>query len=443
MMKTRKIHILIVDDDKYFRMALKELLGEHAVFTEADSENEAFLNIERNHYDIALIDMEIDSQDSGIRILNATKNKKIHSIVISSQNDDRLIEQAYAYGCNHFLTKLHFRENLEPYILKFIKTELNNELYDFFTEKFITQDIKLKEEISKICQINLKDHALCISGETGVGKSLVAELIHNYTHGDSRPFIHINCSEISENLLESELFGHEKGAFTGAETKKIGKLELANKGTLFLDEIATMPMIMQKKLLKALDQKTFYPVGSQKPIKSEFMIITATCEDLFEKIHNGEFRKDLFFRITGINLHIPPLRERVGDIPLLIKHIVGQSHRRFIIKDDALALLRSHSWPGNIRELKKKINLLAATGNGIIRSGDIELNHASDEASSYTLTNDQKAFIHSNGLRDFIQKIEQESIVNTLQNHQGKITYAIKELKISASAFYRIFNQVN
>ena len=441
-MAKQMIKILICDDDKYFRMALKELLAPHGLVFEADSEYSAQNLIEDNFFDIALIDMEIDGPLSGINILKQTKSKRIHSIILSSQNSETVIEEAYENGCDHFLAKSQYRSQLEPYIYKYKKQYLSNDISNFFKEKYITNDAELKYKIEDLCKVNLKNKTVFITGETGVGKSLIGELLHQQTYDNSKPFIHINCAEVPENLIESELFGHEKGSFTGATHKKIGKLELANGGTLFLDEIGTMPMSMQQKLLKALDQRIFYPVGSEAPIQSEFTLITATCEDLFDKILKEKFRKDLFFRVSGHNLHIKPLRERKSDIPFLIRHFLKSSHRRFIIKESATEELVKYSWPGNIRELKKKIDLLSSKEKGIIVKEDITFSNQLEVESAW-LTSQQRTFIESNGLREFIKEIEEESLKNTLKKNGGKITQTIKELRISASAFYRIFDKLN
>ena len=370
-MKNPKINILICDDDKYFRLALKSLLKHHGQITEASTEAEAKDFIKDNFFDMALIDMDIDGPYSGIEILKKTAQKKIHSIILSSQNCSMAIEKAYQNGCHHFLTKRHFQTHLEPYIEKFKKFYLNDNLSSFFQKKFITQNTELKHQIKELCKINLQEKCVFITGETGVGKSLIGELLHSQTYDQSKPFIHLNCAEIPEDLIEAELFGYKKGAFTGAQIDKKGKLELAHNGTLFLDEIGTMSSSMQNKLLKAIEQKTFYPVGSEEVISSNFTLITATCEDIFEKIQKGLFRKDLFFRISGHNLDIKPLRQRKDDIPLLIEHFLNQSPRRFIIKEDAIDSLLQYGWPGNIRELKKQIELLSSKDKGIIYASDI------------------------------------------------------------------------
>lgn len=439
-MRKKSLRILVCEDDKYFRIALKEVIEKHGLITEVGSEAEALDLLASHYYDIALIDMNIDGPRSGLNILKKSKEKGIHSIILSSQTDEMIIEEAYESRCDHFLAKRHYKEHLEPYLIQYKNNFFTNNLKDFFDQKFITTDKILQEHIRKIAGMSLKDKTILITGETGVGKSLIGELLHQQNYGEDTPFIHLNCSEIPENLIESELFGHEKGAFTGALHNKKGKFELANGGTLFLDEIATMPMIMQQKLLKAIDQKSFYPLGSDKPVKSDFTLITATCEDLFEKIHAGEFRKDLFFRISGVNLEIPPLRERKEDIPKLVEFFKKQSPRRFVIKTQALEAFKFYDWPGNTRELKKKIEILSSTNKGIITVEDIHF-HNSKELQAW-LTSGQQDFISQNGLRAFIRKIEEESIKSALERNNGKITQTIKDLGISSSAFYRIFENL-
>lgn len=440
-MKKINLKILIVDDDSYFRLGLASILSDYGILIEASNAKEATALIEKEHFDLALIDMQMEEDDSGLKVLQKAVKKNIHSIILSSYDNDEVTELAYEYGCHHFLTKLNYSTSLEPYIIKYIKNNKLNILEDFFSKKYITQDKDIIEQIKNLSEVNIKGGTIFISGETGVGKSLIGKQIHELSHKDSEPFIHLNCSEIPENLIESELFGHKKGSFTGAISDKKGRLELAHNGTLFLDEIATMPASMQQKLLKALDEKTFYPVGADKPVKSNFTLISATCEDLFEKVHKDEFRKDLFFRITGLNIDIKPLRNRNKDIPLLIKYFSSTASRRVVIKKEAKEILKSYSWPGNIRELQKTIEVLTLNKSGVITPRDLPIKITSGLEShngNDWLTDPQKNYITSHGLRNFIKKVEQETILSTLGKYNGKVTTAIKELKISSSAFYRI-----
>jgi DNA-binding NtrC family response regulator len=446
-MIAKTLKILIIDDDRYFRLALKSIVGKYGLVEEASSEAEAIKRLNSEYYDVVLLDMNIDHQLSGIRILEIAKNKKIHTIIISSEDTEEITEKAYTLGCDHFLTKRFYQSQLEPYLNKFIQFQSSTVMSDFFKTSFITKNSLLIEQIKSLLTMNLKGKCVYITGETGVGKSLVGELLHQFTYGNSRPFIHLNCSEISENLIESELFGHKKGSFTGASEDKKGKLELAHGGTLFLDEIATMPMQMQQKLLKAVDSKTFYPVGSSTPVKTDFTLISATCEDLFTKIANKEFRKDLFFRISGLNIEIPPLRERKEDILLLIKHFIKQSPRKFIIKQDAIDYLVALPWDGNVREIKKIIELLSLTSHGIVEINDIQkmLNHkvGSTVDEDSLLSAKQVDYILKHGLRSFITQIEKNIALIVMEKNNKKITGCIKDLQISSSAFYRILDELS
>ena len=445
-MKKQNLKILVVDDDQYFRMGLTSIIEDYGLITEASSEKEALNLIENEFFDLALIDMQMETDQAGLSVLSEAVKKNIHSIILSSYDNDEVTEKAYESGCHHFLTKLNYRISLEPYIVKYIKNNKEDILGNFFSTKYITQDLGIINQIKDIAEVNIKGSSIFISGETGVGKSLIGKLIHELSHKDSEPFVHLNCAEIPENLIESELFGHKKGSFTGATSDKVGKLELANNGTLFLDEIATMPMNMQKKLLKALDEKTFYPVGSNKAVKSNFTVISATCEDLFEKVHKEEFRKDLFFRITGLNIDISSLKERKADIPLLIKYFVTKLPRRIVIKEEAKKVLQEYSWPGNIRELQKTIEVLSMKKTGVINIKDLPVKITSGLEShngNDWLTDSQKNYISGHGLREFIRKIEQETLISTLDKYNGKVTKAIKELKISSSAFYRISDSLS
>ncbi len=439
-MKKTNLNILLVDDDQYFRLGVKNTISDFGLITEASNESEALELLSNNHYDLALIDMQMENDHSGLAVLEKAVQSKVHSIILSSYDNDEITEKAYEAGCHHFLAKLHYTKNLEPYIINFIKKYKKNTLNDFFEKEFITQDEELITNIKKISEISLKNKSVFISGETGVGKSHIGKLLHGLNYQEDKPFVHINCSAISENLIEAELFGAMKGSYTGANEDRIGKLKSADGGTLFLDEIATMPISMQKKLLKALDDKTFYPVGSNKPVKSSFTLITATCENLFEKIANGEFRKDLFFRISGINIDIKPLRQRVSDIPILLKHFQSNLDRRIVIKSEAVSLLQSLDWNGNIRELKKTVELLSTKQKGIIKAEDIQeiIDSNTSSFGDSWLNSTHRDFITTNGLKSFVKKIEKEVIKEVLQKHSGKVTHAIKDLGISTSAFYRI-----
>ncbi|HLW56674.1 MAG TPA: sigma 54-interacting transcriptional regulator, partial [Bacteriovoracaceae bacterium] len=314
--------ILIIEDDKYLRLHFLDILSQYGLLEEASSFKEAKTLITQNHYDIVITDIELGDGIS-LELLPLIRLKGAQCIVISSHQDEEFVEKAYNLGAQHFLSKQQIRVDLPRYI-ELLSNDKKKEIDRFFEDEFVTNDPILKEEITRLTQINLLNRHILITGPSGVGKSHLGKLIHKIS-GPSGELIHLNCAEVPENLLESELFGHVKGAFTGADKERVGKLTLAHKGTLFLDEVGTMPLSMQQKLLKAIDEKTFYPVGSNKPQKIDFTLITATCEDLQEKIISKNFREDFYYRISGISLEISPLKMRPNDIELLVAKFIRES----------------------------------------------------------------------------------------------------------------------
>ncbi len=303
-----------------------------------------------------------------------------------------------------------------------------------------------------------------ITGESGTGKELVAKALHEGSSRKNGPFIKINCAAIPKTLMESELFGYEKGAFTGATSSKPGRFELADAGTLFLDEIGEIPVEMQVKLLRAIQESEFERVGGLKTIKVDVRLITATNRDLEQEIQRGNFREDLYYRLNVVPLQIPPLRRRIGDIPLLVTHIIKKFNERLKktvtgIADDALAALESHAWPGNIRELENVIErtLLFCKGERIERA-DLQLQLAeppkSAETGPHSRTTSSGAMTpvpdddidddavggelansQSGSLKDIVRaetsRVERELIVKALDETGGNVTQAARLLKIS------------
>ncbi len=428
--------ILIIEDDKYSRLNLREILQPFGTVEEAIDVDSAKTKLAERFYDIVLADIELGS-GSGMELIPSIVQKGSHCLVVSAFESEDIIEQAYTLGATHFLSKLKLKEHLPVYIHKFIQKK-NAHFEKFLAEDFITQDADLISDLRRLCDINWKNQTLFISGPTGTGKSLLGKLIHTMTHGEA-PLVHLNCSEVSENLLESELFGHEKGAFTGADQKKDGKLKLAHGGTLFLDEVATMSLSMQQKLLKALDEKTFYPVGSSSPVKCQFTLITATCEDLNERMLKKEFREDFFYRISGFQFHLKPLAQRPHDIDIIIKHFQKKSNRRFVVKPEALEELKHYNWPGNVRELLKICERFSQNLGGIIDSELIKKTLLTRQNQpTHSHIEGWEDFVLKHGLRTLITRIEKQAVEESMKRNNGKITACIKELKISSSAFYRI-----
>ena len=434
----QSLSILIIEDDKYSRLHLREILGRFGIIEEADSCETALEKLKDRFYDIVITDIEL-GEGSGIDLISQIVRKGSHCIVVSGFEEDATIEKAYTLGARHYLSKFKIKDQLPVYIQKFLQHQ-NAQFEKMIQDKFITQDEELLNDLRRLHDVNWKNQSLFISGPTGTGKSLLGKLVHEMTHPEA-PLVHLNCSEVSETLLESELFGHEKGAFTGADQKKEGKLKLANGGTLFLDEVATMSLSMQQKLLKALDEKTFYPVGSSTPVKSEFTLITATCENLQEKMHKKEFREDFYFRISGFRFHLKPLSQRVPDIELLLNHFRKNSSRRFVIKPEAMELLKKQRWPGNVRELHKICERFSQGLGGVVDGAVVSKIMSSPSSTTTYSPEGFEEYIVQNGLKSLISMIEKKAVEESMKRNNGKITACIKELKISSSAFYRILQE--
>ena len=429
-----KDHILLIEDDLLSRISLENRLLERGRVSLAGSSEEALQKLKLNKFDLAFVDLDLDRELAGLELIAQIKAKNIYTIVLSGREDDAIIDKAYTNGCDDYLVKPYTKKSLELVFKKFNQKLSNRNSLEQLKEKLITQDPEQLSQLAIIGQALLSDRPILITGETGTGKTYLAKFIHELSDNGTSPFIHLNCSELSESLLESELFGHEKGSFTGAIKSKKGMLELADQGILFLDEIATMPLTLQKKLLKAIEEKSFYPVGSEKLVHSKFRLISATCENLQDKIQKGEFRTDLFFRLEGFNVYLKALRERLGDMEELLKFFQKKAERRFVFEADAKEYFINYAWPGNVRELEKVMDILQLKTNGRVSLLDIKtLLHTSEPSKKMNIDAVLKV-----GLSTYIQNIEMDIVAETLKNNKDKVRKTLSDLKISNSAFYRI-----
>lgn len=301
--------------------------------------------------------------------------------------------------------------------------------------EILTADRKMRDLIQLAKTVAQSKATILIQGESGTGKELMASLIHENSNRVGKPLVAINCAAIPENLLESELFGYERGAFTGAITSKAGKFELANGGTLLLDEISEMDIRLQAKLLRVLQEGEVDRIGGRKPISVDVRIIATTNRNLSECIKSGQFREDLFYRLNVVNLTLPPLRERIGDSRVLATYflkIYAEKNVKQItgFSPEALALVEAHLWPGNIRELENVIEraLITAQSN-IISSNDIHIERRdiSPKAMESMINNLEKNWAPGQTLND----IEKNVIIEALQYHKGNRTHTAKALGIS------------
>ena len=368
--------ILVVDDDPGILELLRMRL-ESANFsvTTALKEEEALAAAQRQIFDLSIVDLKL-ARSSGISLM-----KEIHLIIpdmpviiLTAHGTIETAVEAMKEGAYSYLTKPFEPRDLFFQIEKALEncrltSEINRlkgllEDKENFTD-IIVRSEKMKRVLETVSRVAKTDSTVYIHGESGTGKELIAKAIHLASERKKNPFIAINCAALPETLLESQLFGHEKGSFTGAVRSTKGLFTQAHEGTIFLDEIGDMPLSIQAKLLRALQERQFYPVGGERPVEVDVRVIVATKSDLESEARQGRFREDLFYRIHVIPLHLPPLRERKEDIPLLAEHFLGKFSRqnKKAIKGltpAAMQRLMLHDWPGNVRELENTVEYAVA-----------------------------------------------------------------------------------
>ncbi|MCC7440069.1 MAG: sigma-54-dependent Fis family transcriptional regulator [Bdellovibrionales bacterium] len=359
--------VLVVDDEADLRLSVASALSEnHYLVDQAVDGEEAVNKVHAGDYDLVLLDVNMPRK-TGIEALREIKefDPSIIAIVLTAFSNVRDAVEATKLGAYNYLEKPIKADNLVYMIDKALKAHNMVKTMSFSAPRiqlpgnteFVGQSSEMKKVFGVIEKLSQVDTAVLIRGESGTGKELVAQALHfNSPRKDNR-FVTINCSAIPENLIESEFFGHEKGAFTGADSRKIGKFQYADGGTLFLDEIGDITAGMQVKLLRALQEKRFTPVGSNREIEVNVRIVAATNRNLEEMIKKNEFREDLFYRLNVLPINLPPLRERRNDLEALILYFVDRFNTQYRkkvsgIADDAMEVLRGHNWPGNIRELE-------------------------------------------------------------------------------------------
>lgn len=418
-----KALVLIVDDEEGIRETLSGILEDEGYESiTASSGEEAIKKIKENAPDVILLDVWLTGMD-GIQTLQEIKatHPDMPVIIISGHANIEIAVKATRMGAYDLLEKpLSIEKVLLAVERAFEKRNLeleNRMLRENLLKKFrmVGESVKikqLKEQIKMAAQSNSR---VLILGESGSGKELVAQLLHENSLRTAGPFIEVNCAAIPQELIESELFGHEKGSFTGAFERKKGKFELADAGTLFLDEIGDMSLQTQAKVLRVIETQEFQRVGGSKNIKVDVRIISATNKDLAEEVKKNNFREDLYFRLNVIPIRVPPLRERPDDIPALVDNFLdlfateyGQQKKEIPI--DVLKMLQKYSWPGNIRELKNVLErLVIMTPSKTISTGDIFMPEStgSDYFSFTTLKDAREAFE-----KDFIMKKLDENAWN-------------------------------
>lgn len=376
----KKVSILIVDDEESVRDSLYNWFIDDGYIVEcAENAKKALSILQSKDFDIILADIKMPGMD-GMEMHRRIKtlNKDPIFIIMTAFASVETAVQALKEGAYDYVTKpfdpddlSHLIRNASAQIaLKTENENLKNKIYSLDNvEDLIGESEALKKVLKEVESVAQSNSSVIITGESGTGKELVARAIHSNSPRKYFPLISVHCGALTESLLESELFGHEKGAFTGATSNRKGRFEMADGGTIFLDEIATISSKMQVELLRVIESKTFVRVGGNKEITSDFRVICATNRDLKSMVDNGTFREDLYYRLNVVNIKIPPLRERTEDIPLLVFHFIrkyctSMSRDIISIEPAALKYLEELEFPGNVRELENMIERAIVIGNG-------------------------------------------------------------------------------
>ena len=443
-MNNSEFRILIVDDEKEYRKVLSTiLLSKGYTVDSVMNGDEALIRIYKKNYNLILTDLVMSGMN-GIELLNKIKeyDESLEVIIVTGYGSINNAVDAMKKGAFSYYIKSNSPEELIGEIEKIKEVIRTNKIYsgDTFDGKKFMLETKNKnfKKVLKIAKKASKSNVnILILGESGVGKEVIANYIHENSKRNNEIFMPVNCHAYSKGVLESELFGHEKGAFTGAGNQKLGKFELANKGTIFLDEIGELSKDMQVKLLRVIDTKTIERVGGSEHINLDFRLIAATNRDL---LNCGEelFRDDLFYRISTIILKVPPLRERQSDLPKLIDFFIGKSSNKLgidIVKIDknVIDYLLDYDSPGNIRELKNIIErLVVLSENGVISKDTLFI-----ESEDELLSDDEKR----ESLKEFRSNVESKYIKKIINDCNGNITEASKVLNISRRQLYNKINE--
>ena len=442
--------VLVIDDEPDHAEVMAEALRRLGhVCTLVHSLDEAKDELAHGNFDLVVTDLKMDRDEDGMAVLAAARQSQpnAETIMVTAHGDVPTAKAAIKGGAFDFIEKPLdldiFRtlctNALNTVFLRAQNSELRGRLdeqYGF--EGIIGQSPAIRQLITTMKQIAPANIPVLITGESGTGKELVAQAIHNNSKRSKRQFAPLNCAGLSESILEDELFGHVRGAFTGADKERQGRFEYAHQGTLFLDEVGDMPKPMQAKLLRVLESGEVVRVGSNEPRHVDVRLISATNRDLADMVKDGEFREDLYFRVKGVELHLPALRQRREDIPLLTRHFVARYAHQLeknvpAVAEDVQTTLMAYDWPGNIRQLMNVIQNMV-----VIAEGDtLEPRHLPAEISGST----DSAAGNGTGLQAVggmsLDQLEKQAIRETLRTTAGNREQAAKMLGIGERTLYR------
>jgi two-component system, NtrC family, nitrogen regulation response regulator NtrX len=447
----QKAHLLIVDDEANTLASLSRafrLAGHEA--TVCDNAARGLEMAKSQAFDLILSDVVMPGKD-GLSLLEDLKQQGVTTpiVMMSGQAHIEMAVRATRLGALDFLEKPVSTDKLlltVDNVLKLQRLESENRQLRqrLGKHEIIWKGEAMRRVMAQVERVATSESRICILGETGTGKELVARTIHERSARAAGPFVTLNCAAVPAELIESELFGHEKGSFTGASGRHIGKFEQADQGTIFLDEIGDMPLAMQAKLLRVLEEGEVERIGGDKPISVSVRVVVATHRDLEARVREEKFRQDLFHRIYVFPLMLPPLRERCEDIPFLVSHFAEQvcaqnSWKPVPFCGDAMEALQSYSWPGNVRELRnmvERLMLLATAGEVDLTTVQMALPKASASGhSSSTVTG-------SGPLADRVQSFERDVILAELKRSHNNMSMAAKSLGLERSHLYKKAEQL-
>jgi DNA-binding NtrC family response regulator len=433
-----KLSILVVEDDALARKVMAAHLKEHDLDFAEDAAA-ARRKIAAGRHDLCFIDLQLGEGDSrsGLELIPLAAAKGVYSVVMSGHDAEAIVEHAYDYGCDDFYSKGNEKSNIEAVFARY-RLRKEGTKADVFTDRFVTIDPATRESVEEALKYAPSELPILILGPSGTGKTCLARVIHEHS-GRPGAFVAINCAAYTEDLLEAELFGYRKGAFTGANDNHKGKLLLADQGTLFLDEVGAMSLKMQTKLLKAVEEHSFYPLGSDKSETSRFRVISATLEDMQSLIKAGLMRFDFFQRIHGLTVELKPLAQRKCDIFPLIASL-GRGGKRLAFTAEAKQRLQTHDWPGNVRELRRFVELLAAGHDGRVTldAADrlLKTARAGQASGGGFASEEQYRFALDRGVGALLDRLADEVIRRNLEENTGKKTKVLSDLKISTRLLY-------
>jgi DNA-binding NtrC family response regulator len=430
--------VLLVEDERAIQIALSGLLRKEGYeVTIASSGDEAIGKIEAEPYDLVLTDLALGKGKTGMDVLEASKRVRTETpvVMITAHGNEKIAVDAMKAGAEDYVPKPFDNEEMRLVVRRALdRTRLEREhrlLLERIEREYgfgslIGSGPAMRKVFETIKKVSETDLTVLIRGESGTGKELVAQALHHRSQRRDRPFVAVNCAAISRELVESELFGHEKGAFTGADARRIGRFEAAAGGTIFLDEIGDMPLETQAKVLRVLQERMLERVGGNQPINIDVRVVAATHRDLEKEVEEGRFREDLYYRLRVVQVDLPPLRERAEDVPALVDRFLANlaerhGREKMRISVEALNALTRHDWPGNVRELRNVVEqagVLATPPE--IQPSDLALMKKRNKSGLDAIPEEGVSFAEAK--RRAVEEFERAYLLRALREHDGNIS---------------------